>query len=265
MESNSSKKLKLEAKFIQVAPAMLPQQMTMFARKAVVEYPSLGNSADSLGEVEAEDRHRYYVKDDVEGRSVRASEWISTQLSEAVIIAAPPQSIIELFNGKLVFGSRRIAGVADAVVTTSYLTSPTTSNSDLGTSTGLKSILSSIYTFDMFINNVDRHFGNYLSVDDNGTRRLYAFDYSRALFWNWPWNDFPDVKENTRVCGSILRSLHGFDEKSSLNTLDRIEGITQDTIKGFVNSMPQDWISSSPTAYFINWWGSKAWEVRLIV
>lgn len=236
----------------------------MFARKAVVEYPPRGDSADSSGEVEAEDRHRYYIKDDSNGRPVRASEWVSTLMSEAVIISAPSQSVIELSNGKLVFGSRRVANVSDRVATDSYLISPTISNADPASTTGLKKILSSIYTFDMFINNVDRHFGNYLSVDDNGIRRLYAFDYSRALFWNWPWSDFPAINEHTRVYGSILRNLHGFDEKSSADIINRIEGLTQDTIKGFVNSMPTDWISSAPTAQFIKWWGSRAWKTRLV-
>ncbi len=165
MSDDLNKNTAPEAKFAQIASAMLPQQMTMFARKAVIEYPPRGDSADSAGYVTADDDLLYYIKDDAHGRPIRSSEWICTQMSEAVKIIAPFKSVIELQNGKLVFGSRHVTGVADATVTISYLMSPTLSNDGITPSTGLKSILSSIYAFDMFINNIDRHLGNYLSID----------------------------------------------------------------------------------------------------
>jgi hypothetical protein len=84
--------------------------------------------AFELPAVEADDNCLYYVKGDAHGRSVRASEWICTQIAEAVGIAAPAAAAIELQNGGSVFGSRRIAGVADAAITTAYLTSSSASN-----------------------------------------------------------------------------------------------------------------------------------------
>ena len=140
-------------------------------------------SLRGFGEAEADDGHRYYIKGDAHGRLVRASEWICTHLAEEVHIGAPAPMVVELLDGNVVFGSRRIAGVADSVLTLSYLTTPSLSNGQTITP-GLQSVLSSLYAFDMFIFNDDRHFGNYLSVDDNGRRRLYAFDFSRALFWH---------------------------------------------------------------------------------
>ncbi len=180
------------------AIAVVPRQMQMFTRKAITEFPQKENSADSLGEVEADDNHHYYIKGDAHGRLVRASEWISTHISEAVGIGAPTATAIERIDGSVVFGSRRIAGVADKVTTATYLTTQTATNFGVPAS-GLQAILSSIYALDMFIYNDDRHLGNYLSVDDNGTRRLYAFDFSRALFWQWPWTGFPKIGQQTRI------------------------------------------------------------------
>lgn len=253
---------------IAVAPmAVMPRQMQMFSRKAIIEFPPSERSADYLGEVQADDTHYYYIKGDQPGRLVRASEWICTNISETVGIGAPTPAAIERIDGTVVFGSRRIAGVADKAITVNYLTTPSATNLGVPAS-GLQSVLSSIYALDMFIQNDDRHFGNYLSVDDNGTRRLYAFDYSRALFWRWPWQGFPKkgtIEEGfrTRPCGTILRNLHGFDRNAASQTLDRLSGLAPATIEGFVNQMPTDWLPAEVRSQFVGWWASEARNARI--
>jgi hypothetical protein len=246
---------------IATAPS-LARQDGLFYRKALIEYPQSTLSADSLGEVEADDYHRYYIKGDAHGRRVRASEWISTHIAEEVHIGAPAPMVIERTNGDIVFGSRRIAGVADITVTTAYLTSPTASNVSPASS-GLGSILSGIYALDMFLHNDDRHLGNYLSVDDNGVRRFYTFDFSRALLWDWPWKGFPPKNCNTRRYGELLRSLHGFDIVAARSTIDRLTSLTATSVDGFINRMPADWLSEPTRSEFSNWWKSGECKQRL--
>ena len=247
--------------FAQVAPAIQLQQQ-MFPRRALVEYPQAERTADSLGEVDADDQHRYYVKGDAHGRPVRASEWLCTRMAEHVGIGAPTPVIVELLNGLVVFGSRRIPNVADGVTTQAYLTQSTASN--LGRPPGgLSAILASIYAFDMFMNNDDRHLGNYLSVDDNGTRRVYTFDFSRALFWNWPWPGFPQPGQNTREWGAVLRNFHGFDENSALMTLDRLSSLAHTTIQSFINEIPPDWMPGDMGQQLIEFWSGNARQERL--
>jgi hypothetical protein len=241
----------------------VPRQSRLFIRKAIIEYPQRGQTADSLGEAEADDGLRYYIKGDAHERLVRASEWLSTHISEAVGIAAPAPAAIELIDGSIVFGSRRIVGCAMQVTTMAYLTTPTLTNKGIP-ATGLSAILSSIYVLDMFIHNDDRHLGNYLSVDDEGTRRLYAFDFSRALFWAWPWQGFPQTSENTRIYGQILRFSHGFDVKSAFLTLDRLSALAPDTIEGFINTMPSNWLPPAIRADFVGWWASNARDARIV-
>jgi hypothetical protein len=257
-----SKSLNIRPDLLVAPMAVATHQTQLFTRKAITEFPQKENSADSLGEAEADDNHRYYIKGDAHGRFVRASEWISTQISEAVGIGAPTPTVIERIDGSAVFGSRRIAGVADKVTTAAYVTTPTATNVGVPAS-GLQKILSSIYALDMFIHNDDRHLGNYLSVDDNGTRRLYAFDFSRALFWQWPWIGFPAVGQNTRIWGAFIRSSHGFDQNSASGTLDRLSGLAPATIEGFINQMPTDWLSADIRAQFIGWWASNARNARI--
>jgi hypothetical protein len=236
------------------------EQSLLFPRRTLCEFPKQKNSADSLGEVEAEDLHRYYIKGDSNGQPTRASEWLCTQLAETIGIAAPPVAVIELANGNLVFGSRRISGVADDIATQLYLTRKT----EIGPNpSNLSSLLSMIYTFDMFVNNDDRHFGNYLTVEENGTRRLFAFDFSRAMFWRWPWVNFPSPNQNTRVCGKILRSSHGFDINAAREILGKLKTLSPAIIEGFLNRMPSEWLSGERKKEFMNMWSGVERQDRI--
>lgn len=156
-------------------------ELMMLPLPALAEFPPREHSADAIGEVEAADGHRYHVKGDQAGKAVCASEWLCTKIAEEVGIAGPPPALIKMLDGRLVFGSRRISGVSDQITTATFLTTPSQENIQPAVA-GLRRIISNIYTFDLFMQNVDRHFGNYLSVEDSGSRRIYAMDYSRALF-----------------------------------------------------------------------------------
>jgi hypothetical protein len=230
-----------------------PRQMPLFARKAIIEFPPAKKTADAQGEVEADDGFRYHIKGDAHGRFVRASEWISTHIAEEVGISAPTPMVIEKIDGTSVFGSRRISGVSDDVTTRNFLLTPSQSNISAPIA-GLRPLLSAIYTLDLFIHNDDRHFGNYLSIDEGGRRRLYTFDFSRALFWAWPWSGIPAFPCNTRMCSRYLQQLHGFDHVVATTTLDRLGSITPAMIESFINRMPTDWLPNALRDQFLNWW-----------
>ena len=226
----------------------------LFPRRAVIEFPKTKPSADSLGEVEADDGLRYFVKADSNGRPTRACEWISTLIAEEVGISAPTPMPIEMKDGTVVFWSRKISGTSDDVITRNFLLKASVSNFGNPPSAGLQSLLSSIYAFDMFLFNDDRHFGNYLSCDDSGTRRLYAFDFSRCLFWAWPWNGFPSAQTHTRQRGAELRRLHGFDTTVATRTLDHLETLPSSAVDWILGRMPANWLNGGLRADFVGWW-----------
>lgn len=233
------------------------RQPPLFARKAHLIFPKTKPSADALGEVEADDSFRYHIKGDAHGRLVRASEWICSHIAEEVGLACPHPMVIELPDDRTVFGSRRISLVSDDTETANYLMTPSQSNSGLQIR-GLKPLLSSIYALDMFIFNDDRHFGNYLSINDNGIRRLYAFDFSRSLFWHWPISAFPPENCNTRRHGKILWNNHGFDIGSAAGVIDRINGLDHHIVEGFVNRMPVDWLPDRERSELATWWQGRS-------
>jgi hypothetical protein len=241
---------------------MTTGQFQLFHRRALQLFPPAVRTADSLGEVEADDGFRYYVKADAPGKAIRASEWISTHLAEAVGITAPNAVTIQLPNGEVVFGSRRIAGVADQLQTQAFLSTPSIGNIQQGIS-GLGTLLSKMYALDLFLFNDDRHVNNYLSVDDNGVRRLYTFDFSRALFWHWPWSGYPPAHCNTRLCSAILWRLHGFDPVAANSVLDALEAFPPASVQGLVNQMPADWLPAPLHADLMNVWTTGARQSRI--
>jgi hypothetical protein len=253
-------------KILNAASSITEQQIPLFARKALIEFPPSKDTADSLGEVVADDQHRYFIKGDAHGRRVRASEWICTAIAEEVHFGAPTPMVIIRQDGTTVFGSRKIAGVNDELVTHAFLTDPTGLNSGQQNS-NLGRLVSAIYALDMFLFNDDRHFGNYLSVDDAGTRRLYTFDFSRALFWNWPFEGFPNAVNglvcNTRKYGAQLRNLHGWHLEEALIVLDRLASVDSNTVEGFVNRMPPEWLPDDELVPFLAWWSDGRRHERL--
>jgi len=204
--------------------------------------------------------HRYYIKGDCQGSPTRASEWIGTLVADYIGITAPPPVVIQRLNGDLVFGSRRLAGVADDVITQNYLMNSANLEPNSSSLTG---ILSSIYAFDLFINNVDRHFGNYLTVQDIGARRLFAFDYGRSLFFRWPWTDFPAPGDHTRICGKVLRSTHGFDVQAAHAVLDKLARVAPTVIDAFLNQMPGEWLPQPLRREFIRVWSEEGRHARI--
>lgn len=244
---------------IAIRPAVLPvgsidRQEELFALQARVELPDVGNTADAWGRVEASDSHSYLVKtDDRGGPGIRASEWVATRLAEELNMACPTPKIIQLSDGQLGFGSRIIGGLADAAITTQILTSAT-----IGTGTnnypGLQALLSSLYAFDMFVNNVDRHDENYISIDDRGTRRFYIIDFGRSLFWNWPIASFPMASQPTRITFKKIVRRHGFDAGAAYAMLDRIANVRTSNVNAIVSAMPESWLDRATRDQFTVWW-----------
>ncbi len=239
-------------------------QRELFALKTLVEIPdNVGRSAEVWGHVIADDTHHYIVKGSRGGEHVPASEWLATRIAEMMNLPCATPKIIQLNDGDKCFGSRQIVGVNDVAVTSQLLTTPTTGPQATPVF-GLKGLLSSIYAFDMFINNVDRHVDNFISVDDGGHRRLFAIDFARSFFWHGSLPiAFPISTQPTRRTGRLIRSLHGFDTEAALATVDKLSQFAPEMISWIMNEMPEQWLSISLRQALLNWWSHGARMERL--
>ncbi|MBS1050514.1 HipA family kinase [Gluconobacter japonicus] len=242
----------------------VPEQLLISPRRALRYFPPETATADALGIAEADDRFKYYLKSDAAGKRIRASEWICSHLAELVHLAAPACAVIELQNKQRVFGSRRVAGAGSVIDARDYLMTPSEARDNKIGIKGLGLALSSIYAFDMFIYNVDRHAGNYLSVPDGEIIRLYAFDFSRALFYNWPLIGFPCPDTTTRETFTYLRNVHGFYLEEAENTLDKLGIIDTRLIEDIIRRMPEEWLGPDILPPILEWWSSSRREERIM-
>jgi hypothetical protein len=239
------------------------RQAELFPLSTLVELPGVMNGADVWGSVIASDGQRYVAKADRGREPVRASEWLGTHLAEAVNIACATPKVIQLQDGELAFGSRAISGAHDAPVTSAILTTQTAGPQGNAVP-GLPGFLSSVYAFDMFTRNIDRHDQNYISFDDSGNRRFVPIDFSRSLVWHDNGlTGFPLATQRTRRTFAILRQLHGFDLSAARATLERLAGVTTAQIASIMKLMPAEWLSQERCAAFLTWWDPPARQERL--
>ena len=208
-----------------VGPVVVPRQHDLFPISTVAEFPDSLPTADAWGTVLGVDGHSYVAKLDKGGRGVRASEWMGTHIAESANVPCPTPKIVELQNGELAFGSRRIAGAQEEAITAEILTR--------GVSVpGLTASLSSVFALDLFLNNVDRHDRNFLMVEDRGALRMYTFDFGRCLFYHGRLEPFPSKSHQTRLTATKLRRRHGFDLAAANSVLDRIMGLNRPGFAG---------------------------------
>jgi hypothetical protein len=163
------------AKGARVASAQLN---VPFPRKVIrVDPPGLG-TADCPAICGCDDSCDYAMKDDHSHPLVPHSEWFCTRLGGLIGIPAPECQVLEMPDGKLVFGSRWEGGVlASGGAQAAWIVEVQNGNIPLS---GLRIPLSRIYAFDLFIHNPDRHGGNFLVHEQHKGYALLAFDYSRA-------------------------------------------------------------------------------------
>jgi hypothetical protein len=250
------------ASHISSAKPIVDRQTELFPIPSVLEFPGVTNTADAWGKVIVANGKSYVVKGEKGTPNARASEMFCADLAEIVGLKCPPHAIIQMTNGDLLFGSEEIVGVADQTETTRILTTLTNSPS-AKTIIGLRGLLSSVYAFDLFIHNVDRHDQNFLSLEFHGSRHFFLIDHVQSMFSNWPITDFPPANCHTRVTAAKLRGRHGFDIEDACAMIDRIRGLARPEIMGLMRRIPSEWLRAGFDQEVEGWWGSPAFEARL--
>jgi hypothetical protein len=244
-------------------PAALrePTQTEMFPVRAVLEFPDESKTADIWGTAVGSDGHTYFVKGERGGPVARASEWIVAKLAHAVSLPCPQVAIVQMQNDELLFGSRKIGGDADKVVTAELLSTRTV-DEVRHQAPGLQQFLSSAYAFDLFVLNYDRHEENFVSVQGPGVRLFHVIDHARALILQEGLDGFP-VVQNTYSRGQFLRARHGFSQGAAEAMLTFLSNVSLDYMKQVVSQMPQEWLAASDRNRFLSWWEGDLRRVRI--
>lgn len=235
----------------------LGYQKRMFPVDILTEYPNNQGSADLQLIVNGRDGKDYAVKKPSDGKGkVPASELLCYELAYRVTIPTPNYAFINLSDGGMGFGSLWEGGVKKITQmqeVMQILEQKIKINN-------LKRFLSRLYAFDIFVNNEDRHWGNYLwrQSFDNSFIAL-AFDFSRACF-ETGHDGFEALHPECNTQGSfmLINLTLNYDRSEAVACLDTLAGISTEDIEEILENMPPEWMTKRERKSYIDWWSSTA-------
>lgn len=226
--------------------------------------PANLGTADCAVICRCDDQCDYAIKTQTTHPLLPHSEWLCSELAEAVGIATPPHRVIDLRDGSLAFGSRWQGGVLTPSNGGNWWEKVKEGTISL---IDIQPVLSRIYAFDQFIYNVDRHCGNFIFHDQHEGYALLAPDYSRA----WACNDFPLPGLPLPYCNTVraqrgLRAFWNTDYilAGEVNTiLKRISEVQRSKIQIIIESHPENWLPETMKHAILDWWGTPDMLTRL--
>lgn len=231
-------------------------QRRLFPIEIVHEYPNNQGSADLGLIVNARDGRDYAVKRTTDGRGkIPASEYLCYELAYRVLIPTPNYEFIKLSNGDLGFGSLWEGGVKKLSHDQELL--------DILRGripiNGLPRFLSRVYAFDLFVNNEDRHWGNYIwRTSFDGSLVALAFDFSRACFeTGHASHEAFDPNCNTQHAFRWICLTQNYIRQEAIDCLDDIAKIDSSDISEILDGMPTKWLSKADRHDYIAWWDSQ--------
>lgn len=250
--------------------SMLPVEAT-FQRKlmhldVITTFPWAGDTAHLRHIVEARDGQHYGVKMVNEGETkVPASELFCHELACRVLIPTPGHAVIKMPSGELAFGSLWQGGVIDKKSKLDFQLFIDQILKGEVKVVNLKKFFSRLYAFDLFVNNVDRSWRNYLwrsSFADSVV--ALAFDFSRACFETGHTGMQATAKlTNTQNVFAMINVSKNYDRSEAIACLEAIRSIETEEIRTIFSGFPAPWMSKAEKNAYIEWWDSKARHDRI--
>ena len=137
-----------------------------------------------------------------------------------------------------------------------------------------------IYALDCFFFNIDRHFGNYICIENSfGYTQLKPIDFGLSSFTFHLFPHKPMYLANAQLCNTqhywkILNNILLQDSKYVENleqykelarqTLGKLKSIDLSKIRNIVDGIPNRWLSEKQKHDLLNWWSSEQLSERIL-
>jgi hypothetical protein len=219
-------------------PSICPElqyQRQLFPIEIIDLYPNDQNSADLQLIGTGRNGKDYAIKrtSDSSKGMIPAAELFCYELARKVNIATPEFDLLLLQDGELAFGSVWEGGVHKISGYNTIASLLTESSIGDIKVKSLERFFSRVYGFDLFINNIDRHFGNFMFRQSyNNAYIALAFDYSRA----WYEIDYAGLQAlrdktcNTQQVIKSIKTYHKFYQQQANDTISELGQISRETI-----------------------------------
>lgn len=220
------------------------------------------NSANLRCIVTADNSKDYAIKEVKNSCTgyIPASELFCYELARAIKINVPDYQIIEMADGSYAFGSEW-DGNAE------YLDEFVDFLRILSGKDAIKNnneFFSKVYALDIFVNNYDRHRGNFF------VRKTYSGKIGVAYDFDKSWYESGYYKFDAIVGGTNTQeSRCHIEDKRVLkktivrDTLDCIGKLSVNDISSILNIMPPEWMADEEKQKFLLWWSSEELNNRI--
>ncbi len=190
---------------------------------------------------------------------VPVSEYICTKLALMVKLPVAPCFIAELPDGDLAFASREEGGVLDYFAALQLLCTPAVLARHIPT-------LSRFFAYDVFVQNVDRHPGNFLLRQSRLGEVLLGIDFSRALLVEgWPSRRPPLPLCNTVHTKRRLEQIEPFLSAEAVALVERLGALDDDWLRHTLCEVPDVWLDATVRRQLTKWWRtSRLKRIRLL-
>lgn len=217
----------------------------------------------NLRRIVSADNHRdYAVKEVINSQKgyIPACELFCYELARAIKVNVPEYQIIRMKDGSYAFGSEWDANAG-------YLENMTDFLRILSGKDAIKNgaeFFSKVYALDIFVNNIDRHRGNFFVRKVFSGKIGVAYDFDKS--WYETGYDCFDALQggtNTQETKWNIRDKRLLKKGIVVATLEEIQNIKVDTIRSILHMMPEEWMLDGNKATFLSWWGSESFFARV--
>jgi hypothetical protein len=262
-----------------------PQQLSLVPIKVTNLIPKHDVSADCQTYCEANDGYQYAVKQVSDSRVFPFTpfdELFCYELARLCEIAVPQYSLLEMPDKTLAFGSVWEGGAVQDGMKLVFQ-DVMQGGASFMEKQKLIERLSSIFAFDLFVHNEDRHDGNYLIRPAINAHVLIAMDFSRS----WTNLNCPIDRASTIMNPPIMPMLYVSPPHATqyngqvsntyrfakifwnnqrlgqisggafFRTLERLLGIERERIDSILSKVPDSWCSPARKTEILNWWCSS--------
>lgn len=238
-------------------------QPALFPIEIIETYPANEGTADLNLIGKGQNSKHYAIKTihDANG-FVPASEFFCYELARILNIPTPDFDYLSLNEGKTIaFGSVWEGGVRGIK----------NSNDILSILKGELNVdepsvfFGKVFAFDLFVNNEDRHFGNYIFRESfNNSLVALVFDFSRAWKVTSPYGyECLEKLSKTMSCNQLLKKFNQYDQAAAITTMEEIRKVPSETIASILEGMHDSWMSKEDKNKLLDWWESKSFHERI--
>lgn len=220
------------------------------------------NSANLRCIVTADNSKDYAIKEVRNSTKgyIPASELFCYELARAIKINVPDYQIIEMADGSYAFGSEwdGNAEYLDEISDFFRIIS------GKGAIKNSSEFFSKVYALDIFVNNYDRHRGNFFVRKTYSGKIGVAYDFDKSWYESG-YSDFEAIKDGTNTQESKWHISDRKMLKKTIvkDTLDSLGKLSVNDISSILKMMPPEWMNNTEREMFLLWWVSEDLNKRI--